>query len=267
VGLALGGRSVLLTGASGGIGHAIARALHERGAQLLLSARRAEVLESLREELGAGVEVVPADLADAGDVAGLAERAAAVDVLVANAALPASGPLDGFSAEEIDRAIDVNLRAPVQLARALVPGMAERGAGHLVFISSLAGKVASSGSSLYSATKFGLRGFAAGLREDLNGTGVGVTTVFPGFISAAGMFSDAKVELPRGVGTRTPKQVASAVVRGIEHDKAEIDVAPFGLRAGALASAVAPSIAASLQRRLGAEDLAARIAEGQADKR
>ena len=98
---------------------------------------------------------------------------------MANAALPASGPIVDFSPEQIDRALDVNLRAPIQLTRALVPGMVERGAGHVVLVSSLSGKVASIGSSLYSATKFGLRGFASGLREDLHGTGVGVTVVFP----------------------------------------------------------------------------------------
>src|SRR5204862_240112 len=90
--------------------------------------------------------------------AALVERAGRVDVLVANAGLPASGPLDGFSPAEIERALDVNLRAPMQLTRALLPQMVERGQGHLVFVSSLAGKVASVGSSLYSATKFGLRG-------------------------------------------------------------------------------------------------------------
>ena len=91
------------------------------------------------------------------------------------------------------------------------------------------------GSSLYSATKFGLRGFAAGLRQDVHGRGVEVTVVFPGFVSDAGMFADSGVALPRWVGTRTPDQVAAAVVKGIEEGRAEMDVAPLGLRAGALA--------------------------------
>lgn len=267
MGLALKDSTVLLTGATGGIGNAIARALHERGAALILTGRRAEVLGELREELGEGVETIVCDLSDREEVAQLAERAESVDVFVANAALPASGRLDEFSPEQIDRALEVNLRAPVQLARRLAPAMAGRGRGHLVFVSSLSGKVASAGSSLYSATKFGLRGFAAGLREDLHGSGVGTTTVFPGFVSDAGLFAEAEVELPRGVGTRTPEQVAEAVVRGIERDKAEIDVAPLALRAGAVASALAPSFAARVQRRLGAGDLSAKIAEGQAHKR
>src|SRR5829696_7153094 len=129
----LQGSTVLLTGATGGIGQAIARALDERGARLLLTARRAEQLEQIAAALGGRPEVLPADLTY--DAPALAEQAGAVDVFVANAALPASGPIDDFSPEEIDRALDVNLRAPIQLTRALVPAMVVRGRGHLVFIS------------------------------------------------------------------------------------------------------------------------------------
>src|SRR4051812_35782661 len=142
VAIDLNGARVLLTGASGGIGNAIARALHERGASLAITGRRADALESLASELGSRVDVVQADLAKRADVDALVGRAGEVDVLVANAARPASGKLDSFSPDEIDRALDVNLRAPIQLTRELVPGMLERGRGHIVFISSLSGKVA-----------------------------------------------------------------------------------------------------------------------------
>jgi uncharacterized protein len=263
----LDGATVLLTGATGGIGRAIARALGERGARVLLSGRRAEQLEDLRAELGANAEVLAADLADREATGALAERAGAVDVLVANAGLPASGRLDGFTPEEIDRALDVNLRAPVQLTRALLPGMIERGRGHVVLVSSLSGKVASVGSAVYSATKFGMRGFASGLREDLHLTDIGVTVVSPGFVRDAGMFADSKVRLPRWVGTVTPDQVAEAVVRGVEKGRAEIDVAPLGLRAGTLAGTIAPVTVARVQRKLGSDRLAKAIAEGQRPKR
>jgi len=263
----LQGSTALLTGATGGIGQAIARALAADGARVLLSGRRAELLEEIREQIGENADCLPADLAGAGGAAGLAERAGSVDVLVANAALPASGRIDGFSPEEIDRALDVNLRAPVQLTRALLPAMLQRGRGHVVFVSSLSGKVASIGSALYSATKFGLRGFAAGLREDLHGSGVGVTVVYPGFVSEAGMFAEAGVRLPRWVGTVTPEQVAQAVTQGIERDRAEIDVAPLGLRAGTLAGTLAPVTVARVQRRLGSDRLARALAEGQRPKR
>ena len=139
----LHGATVLLTGASGGIGRATARALDLRGARVLLSARREDVLEEIRAELGGRPIVLPVDLSDRAGVATLAERAGEVDVLVANAALPASGRAERFSHDEIDAALDVNLRAPIQLTRALLPGMLGRGRGHLLYVSSLSGKVAS----------------------------------------------------------------------------------------------------------------------------
>lgn len=257
----LEGSKVLLTGASGGIGKAIARALCERGARLAITARREEVLSELCSELTGDLTPLPADLAEAGAPADLAERAGEVDVLVANAALPAAGRVDDFSPEEIDRAIDVNLRAPIQLARLLLPGMVQRGRGHLVFISSLSGKTASPGSGLYSAAKFGLRGFAAGVREDLVGTGVGVTVVFPGFIRDAGMFADSGLKLRKGVGTSTAEDVAAGVVRGIESGKGEIDVAPLGMRLSVKFAELAPSIGARIQRRLGAVEVSEQLAD------
>lgn len=267
VGLTLEGSRALVTGASGGIGDAIARALHSRGATVLLTARRAEVLARLRDELGERAEVLPADLTDRDAVRELAERAGRVDLLVSNAGLPASGPFLSFEPDQIDRALDVNLRAPMQLTRMLAPGMVERGRGHLVFISSTSGKVSSPGSSLYSGTKFGLRGFAFGLRQDLRGTGVGVTTVFPGFIREAGMMHDSGVKLPPWVGTRTPEQVAAAMVEGIEADRAEIDVAPLSLRAGGWISGAAPSALAAIQRRLGGGKVSNELGEAQKGKR
>ncbi|HET8673131.1 MAG TPA: SDR family NAD(P)-dependent oxidoreductase, partial [Thermoleophilaceae bacterium] len=118
---------MLLTGASGGIGNAIARALHARGAELVLSGRRGDALERLASELGERARPLPSDLSDRATTAALLEAAGDLDVLVANAALPASGWLDSFSPEEIDRALDVNLRAPIQLTRELAPKLVERG--------------------------------------------------------------------------------------------------------------------------------------------
>jgi uncharacterized protein len=261
----LAGRTVLLTGATGGIGHAIARACAARGAQLVLTGRRAEVLEPLATELSA--RAVACDLSRAEEVARLLGEVGNADVLIANAALPASGLLSSFSVEEVDAALAVNLRAPMVLAHGLAAGMTARGHGHIVFISSISGKTASIGGSVYSATKFGLRGFALGLREDLRGTGVGVSTVFPGFISDAGMFHEAEVKLPGYVATRTPEQVADGVVRAIERDRSEVDVAPLAVRLGAAVAGLAPELSGRLQRRLGSDDIAAAMAEGQRNKR
>jgi short-subunit dehydrogenase len=259
----ISGSTVLLTGATGGIGHAIARDLAGRGAKLIVTGRRADVLEPLASELGARALAV--DLADAAEVDRLLSEAGDVDILVANAALPGSGALDSFSVEQIDRALDVNLRVPIVMAHELAPAMAKRGAGHLLFVSSLSGKAATAHATLYNATKFGLRGFALALRAELRPTGVGVSVVCPGFIRDAGMFAEAEVKLPRGVGTRSPEDVASATANAIERNRGEVDVAPFSLRAGAIFANVAPEMAATFTRKTGSDELAAELAAGHGD--
>jgi short-subunit dehydrogenase len=259
------GRTVLITGATGGLGQAIARTFAANGAKLILTGRRVEVLEPLAAETGA--RVLGIDLADASEVDRLIAEAGDVDVLVNNAALPSSGFIEGFSVEEIDRALDVNLRVPIILSRALAPAMAARGGGHIVMISSLSGKAATSGSALYSATKFGLRGFGTGMREDWRDRNVGVSTIFPGFIRDAGMFHESGTKLPPGVGTRTPQDVADATLRAVQRNKAEIDVAPLPLRGGTLFSQVAPELANKVARKLGSGNVAKDMAAGQLDKR
>lgn len=258
-------KRVLLTGASGGIGEAIAREISGAGAELIVSGRRSDVLERIAAETGATAAV--ADLADRTQLEQLVEAHSDVDILIANAALPASGEISDFSLDQIDRALDVNLRAPIVMARLLSDQMLARGSGQIVLIGSLSGKVATAGSSLYSATKFGLRGFGAGLRADLAGSGVGVSVIFPGFIRDAGMFHEADVELPGYVGTSSPEDVARAVRSAIENDRGEVDVAPFGVRAATKASELAPKLVGSLVRRLGSAEFASEMAEGQANKR
>jgi uncharacterized protein len=257
----LSGSRVLLTGATGGLGKAIARALSARGASVVLTGRKAEVLEPLAAETAG--RALPADLARPEAVDELVGQAGEVDVLVANAAVPGSWPLPEYTVEEIDRALTVNLRAPILLARALAPAMVARGRGHLVFVSSLSGKAASPGSSIYSATKFGLRGFALGLREDLAGTGVGASVVLPGFISGEGMFAKSGAKLPPFVGMKPPEDVGRAVVTAIEDDRAEISVAPLGLRAGTALAGLFPGPVNAVQRRLGARSIAEEMARGQ----
>lgn len=261
----LGGRTALVTGASGGLGHAIARALVRRGADVVLTARRVEVLEELAAETGG--RVLACDLTDRDSLLRLVDEAGPVDVLVANAGNPGSGRIESFSLDEIDRAIDVNLRAPMVLARLMCEGMAERGGGHIVFISSLSGKAGTVRTSIYAATKFGLRGFAQSLREDLRPRGVGVSTIFPGFIRDAGMFHESGAKLPGYVGTKKPEDVADAVVSAIERNRAEVDVAPLAMRIGTTMASLAPELAANVQRRLGADGLASQMETGQRDKR
>ncbi len=252
---------VLITGASGGIGQAIARAFAGRDAELILTGRRADVLDDLAREVSG--RVIVCDLADRDDVRQLLTQVGDVDILVANAAHPGSGLLTDLDQERIDRMLEVNLRAPIALARGLAPAMIARGSGHMVFVSSLAGKAASSASSLYSATKFGLRGFALAAREDLRPHGVGVSVVLPGFIRDAGMFAESGAELPRTVGTRSPEQVADGVLRAVERNRPEVEVAPLFLRLGSSLASVAPGLASSLSRRLGGEQIASDLAAGQ----
>jgi len=266
----LEGKRVLLSGATGGIGRAIAEELAGRGARLVLSSRRREELEKLAGSLPGAAsrhEVIVADLAEDGAAEKLIEDAGDIDILVANAALPASGKLHDFSSHEVQRAIRVNLESPILMARALAPKLVEKGQGHLVFISSLSGKVGTAGSALYSATKFGLRGFAFGKRADMHPHGVGVSVVSPGFVRGAGMWADAEVDPPPMIGMTTPAKVARAVARAIERNRSEITVAPRRQRLAAEIGYRHPEFAARLQRRSGADEIASELAAGQADKR
>jgi short-subunit dehydrogenase len=236
----------------------------------VLSSRRRGELQELARSLPGGArrhKVIVADLAKDGAAAKLVRDAGDVDVLVANAALPGTGRLESFSRQEVTRALRVNLEAPIMMARELEPAFAKKREGHVVLIASLAGKVGSPRSSIYNATKFGLRGFAFGLREDLHPYGAGVSVVSPGFVREAGMFHDAASKPPPGVGTTTPKKVAKAVSRAIRRDKLEIAVAPMRQRFVTELGYRHPKLASRVQRGGGAEAIADELAAGQAGKR
>jgi short-subunit dehydrogenase len=265
----IAGRTALLTGATGGLGRAIAAELAGSGAALVLSGRREEDLLALAESLpGDGHRVVVADLAEDGEAERLAGASTGVDILVANAGLPGAGWLAEFSAEEVKRALRVNLEAPMLLAQALFPEMLERGSGHLVFVSSLSGKAASPRSSIYNATKFGLRGFALGLRTDLGPRGIGVSLISPGFVAEAGMFADTGAKTPPLMGTTTPAAVGTAVKKAITGDKLEIAVAPLIDRVAAHAALVSPRVGVRAQSGGVGRRAAEAVADGHSkDKR
>jgi short-subunit dehydrogenase len=263
----LAGQRALLTGATGGLGRAIAGALADRGATLVLSSRKGDELESLAASLpGDGHRAVVSDLAEEGAALRLLADAGEIDVLVANAGLPASGKLDDFSQEEIGRALRVNLESPVRMARELLPAMEERGRGHMVFVSSISGQASTPRASLYAATKFGLRGFALCLRSDLRETPISASLISPGAVREAGMFADSRAKPPPGLGTATPEQVATAVITAIERDRGEITVAPLRQRALGKIGMIAPELSGRVAGRKAAE-VADGIARGQADKR
>jgi short-subunit dehydrogenase len=260
------GKTVLLTGASSGLGPYIARRLHQAGAKFVLSARSEEPLTRLAKELGES-RVIVADLSRAGEAERLAAEAGAIDVLVSNAGVPASGRLAGLKVEHIDRAIAVNLRAGIVLANALAPGMIKRKQGHIVFMSSVAGKVPSPGFSVYNATKFGIRGFGLALREELWGTGVGVSVVCPTFVNEAGMWAETGLKANPMAGEVSPTSVAEAVWKAIAKNRAEVDVMPIQLRASIKIMAVAPGLFATVARSTGATKPNETVEERQKHKR
>ncbi len=225
---------VLLTGAAGGIGASTTRLLLQRGAKVVAVDRDAEGLQRLVAEHGARVSAHVVDLSALGEIDALADELWAVhrriDVLINNAGLTVHGFFSGMSAEEVDRVLDVDLRAPLHLTRAVLPKLG-RG-GHLVFVSSMAGLVAFPTQSTYSSAKFGLRGFAAALRIELAQEEIGVTTVLPAtiateFLSNAQSHDERTTEKLAALMTRfgtSPERVARAIVRGIERDRGTLRV-------------------------------------------
>lgn len=262
----LQGKTVLLTGASTGLGPHIARRLRKEGAKFVLSARNEAALEKLADELG-GSRIVAADLSLAGEPERLAKQAGDVDVLVSNAGIPASGRLRTFSVEQIDRAIAVNLRAGIVLAWALTPAMVVRKSGHVVFMASIAGKIAAGGVTMYNATKFGIRGFGLALREELWGSGVGVSVVNPTFVREAGMWAVTGLKADPIAGEVSPARVADAVWRAIARNKGDVDVVPLQLKATLKMQALTPGLFAATARMTGATRPNDRLGERQRDKR
>lgn len=264
----ISGKKVLLTGATGGIGRSIARTLGAAGGELIVSGRSADALGDLAASLpGQGHRVLAFDLGESGAALQLAAEAGEVDILVANAALPSTGRLTELTDRQVARMLRVNLEAPILLAQALLPGMLERGRGKLVMIGSLSGKAGSPRSSIYNATKFGLRGFVFGLAQDLAATPVSAALVAPGFVREAGMFADSGASSPAGMGTTTPERVAEAVLRAVDSRKVEIPVAPAIQRTMAHIGLISPHLSHRIQSGKAGQKAADSVSNGQIDKR
>jgi NAD(P)-dependent dehydrogenase (short-subunit alcohol dehydrogenase family) len=228
---------VIVTGASSGIGRAIAARLGRNGTTVVLAARRADELGTLAAEIAAAggeAVVAPTDVRDPAAIAALVERAAAVtgrlDGLVNNAGI--GGATSILADDElVARMIDVNLMAPIRLMRAVVPIMREQGAGAIVNIGSVAGEVGIGGT--YSATKFALRGMTDSVRRELAGTGIGVTLVEPGYIATD--FNRERTNLPG------PEIVAAAVESALRRPRRRV-VVPAKYRAAIILSNALPSL-------------------------
>jgi short-subunit dehydrogenase len=187
--------------------------------------------------------------------------------LINNAGFGLVGRFAELPPERQREMIDLNVRTLTELCRLVLPGMLERGRGHLVYISSISGKVATTHAALYNATKFGLRGFSFAMHEDLRGTGVGCTTVFPGFIEDAGMWADSNLDAPPGSGARKPEDVSKAVLKAIAKNPREIDVAGLIPRSGGWMLGIAPGLVSALQRSGGGDKTTAALSEAQKAKR
>jgi 3-oxoacyl-[acyl-carrier protein] reductase len=219
----LDGKSALVTGATGGLGEAIARTLHAQGAEVVLSGTRAERLEALAADLGERVHVVPADLGDGDDVDRLAKEAEAaatdgIDILVNNAGLTRDGLLLRMKDEDWTKVLDVNLTAGFRLSRSLLRGMMKRRWGRIVGISSIVGATGNPGQANYAASKAGMIGFSKALAAEVANRGITVNVVAPGFIATAmtdalgdGQREKLLAAVPAG-RLGTPDDIASAVL-------------------------------------------------------
>ncbi|MDX1510538.1 MAG: SDR family NAD(P)-dependent oxidoreductase [Nitriliruptorales bacterium] len=241
------GRRVLITGASKGIGEALARRVTAEGGRVALVARSADRIELLAEELGG--DAYPADLGDLGSIPDLIDAITddgPIDILVNNAAVENVGWFVDRTLDEIDQVITLNLLAPMHLCRLVLPAMLERGCGHIVNISSMAGVFAPPGLASYAASKAGLAHFTAGLRADLRDQPIDLTTVVLASVKTD-MDDRAKAygplrELSEATNGRDPSAATmedflDAVIEGILKNKAEVRVprlmAPLAMMAQA----------------------------------
>src|SRR6201999_1043207 len=192
----LTGRTALVTGASGGIGGAIAKALHAQGATVGLSGTRREALEKVGAELGERTHILPTDLGDPVATEALAKEAEAamgkLDILVNNAGLTRDNIAMRMKDEEWQRVIDVNLTAGFRLARAAMRGMMKRRFGRIIGITSIVGVTGNPGQANYAAAKAGMIGMSKALAQELASRSITVNTVAPGFIETA--MTDALTE-------------------------------------------------------------------------
>jgi short-subunit dehydrogenase len=241
-------RIAVVTGASAGIGEAIARRLAQRGWWCVLVARREDRLRALAEEIGGEVELC--DVADREAVEALAarilERHQAVHLLVNNAGIPARGSFLTVDLDRVRRVMEVNYLGGVWCTRALMPGMqaaAEQGGAHVVNLVSVAGTAAFAPAGAYAAAKHAQLAFSRSLAAALRGTGIRVHTVLPGFVETEGFPQKGVLKSPLlGMFVIQPPRVAKAVVDAVEKNKAEVTVPWFPYRLIAIAQTLTPRV-------------------------
>ena len=265
------GQTVLLTGASGGLGVYMARAFAERGTKLALVAYPGADLDAVRQEteqLGVRALTLPYDLRDPAQrretVELVRKEFGKIDILVNNAGVEFTCPYHELSEENISDTIAVNLEAAMVLTRLVLPEMLERRTGHIVNISSLAGKAGPAFQEPYAATKAGLIAFTFSLRATYRQEGVSSSVIVPGFVEA-GIYAHLKEKsgcsAPALLGTSSPEKVARAVIRSIERDKPEIIVNPLPVRPLLALIAMFPSLGEWATAKTGGNDFFRKVVE------
>ena len=238
----LTGKSALVTGASGGIGAEIARALHAAGATVGLSGTRVEPLEALAAELGSRAHVLPCNLSNPEEVEGLVKRATeamgAVDILVNNAGITRDGLAMRMSDDDWQSVIDVNLTAAFRLCRAAIRGMMKARWGRIVNISSVVGRAGNAGQANYAASKAGLGGLSKSLAAEVASRRIAVDCVAPGFIETAvtDKLNEAQratilASVPAG-RMGTPQEIAAAVLYLASQEAAYVTGATLHVNGG-----------------------------------
>lgn len=185
----LSGKTALVTGATGGLGANIARALHKQGAKVVLSGTREAVLQELAAELGDNAFIAPCNLSDAAEVDGLIAKAEAaagspLDILVANAGITKDGLILRMKDEDWEAVIKVNLESYFRLSRAAVKGMMKRRFGRIIGITSVVGVMGNPGQTNYAASKAGMIGFSKALGQEVASRNITVNCIAPGFIAS-----------------------------------------------------------------------------------
>ena len=258
----------ILTGASRGIGERLAEQLAKRGVSLALAARSSEEIEKLADRVRAmGVEAiaVPTDVTDRAALQNLVDRTGSElgppDLLINNAGIDSVEHFDRMDLDRIEAMIATNVTGPEMLARLVCPGMIERRRGHIVNISSTAGKTVPPFMTVYSSSKYAIAAFSWGLRLELAPHGIGVSAVYPHFVQDVGMFARRGTKPPKVVGTVTVDDVVKKTIRAIEENKAEMIVAPGLIKFADLFAAVSIDGMISMAKRTGAYDFNRREAD------
>ncbi len=254
----LAGKNAILTGASQGIGPYIANALAAQGVNLLLIARSGEKLERVAAQIPAGnvtVRTAATDLTDPSARTNVAKRARSefgqIDILVNNAGFEELRRFHRQEPEVIEKTIETNVLAPMLLTREVLTYMVQRGYGHIVNVSSLAGRLGMPYGATYAGSKGALAEWSLSLYEEMKKTGVGVSCVCPSFVTEAGMFARKKRKAPMALGDCRPEQVAAAVIKAIRDEKPEIIVSNRPARPFMVLRAISPRAAYWLGRKLG----------------